>query len=121
MSRPALIDITVWRGATFEQSYELLDEDGAAFDLTGSDLRWRATNVDEHECEVFSYVGGADAQVLIDDEGAGIITLSLPVSMTREIPTGRLTKYELERRIDDAEEILLAGFIIGEGGANADA
>jgi hypothetical protein len=121
MSRPATIDIAVWRGASFEQSYELQDEDGAAFDLTGSTIIWRASAVDEAETEVFAYVGGVNEQVLIEDAEAGIITLSLPASITRNIPAGRLTKYELERRIDGSEEVLLAGFIIGEGGANADA
>ena len=121
MSRPGIVDITVWRGANFEQSYELLDDTGAAFDLSGSALRWRAVAVDEDETQIFNYADGTDDELLIEDAEGGLITLSLPPAMTRAIQAGRLTKYELERRIDGSEEVLLAGFIIGEGGANADA
>ena len=121
MSRPALIDITLWRGATFEQSYELLDETGAVLDLTGSKLHWRATALDDDETEVFNYVSGTDTQVLIEDEAGGVVTLSLSAAIARAIPVSRLTRYELERRIDGSEEPLLAGYIIGEGGANDDA
>jgi hypothetical protein len=119
MSRPATADISVWIGATFAQSYELQDEDGTAFDLAGSTLHWRAISTDS--ADVFEYISGVNDEVTIDDEAGGEITLSLPASMTREIPTGRMTRYELERRVDGSEEVLIAGFIIGEGGANADA
>lgn len=47
-------------------------------------------------------------------------TIQLTVAQSRAIPIGALTSYEIQRIVSGREEVLLSGFLIGDGGVNTD-
>lgn len=100
---------TLWRGNTFSETYSFKDESNVAFDLTGSELWFRA-----------EWEGGAiSKQLTIATPANGQATLSLSAAETHRVGEG--TTYEIERRIGGVETTLLYGEITYQGGVNTDA
>ncbi|HEX2552056.1 MAG TPA: hypothetical protein VHL98_00040 [Microvirga sp.] len=117
--RPGIHDFTVQRGGSGEIAIRLKSEDGAGvrtpLDLTGSSFVLSV-----------AWPGGAlrrasdDAGLDVDLAAAAVAWRPAPAE-TRLIPEGRIARYEWERRdADGHQQILLAGFVVGEGGLNDD-
>lgn len=118
MRGPAKYDIVTWTGTDFSESYEAQNDDLTAFDLTGSELVFRA--LDASGTELFRFSSEDATELEITDASAGEYTFSLTGAQTRLVPLGRVAKYEIERRVGTSQESFMAGFLIGEGGANDD-
>lgn len=112
------VDLEIWIGSDFSQDFELLQDNDSIFDLSGSEIVFRA--VDGKGTELFRLTSVSDSEIEITDASAGEFTLSLSSSQTRLIPQGRVAQYELERRLAGTQEPLLSGFFIAEGGINDD-
>ncbi len=117
--RPGIHDFTVHRGGTGEIAIRLstVDPTGVRtpIDLTGSSF-------------VLSVVwhGGALRKASVDggltvQPATAEVAWRPPPSEARLIPEGRIARYEWEQRdASGRQQILLVGFMIGEGGLNDD-
>jgi len=109
--------IKIWRGTTRPVAWRLKQGDGSLFDLAGSSFR---LSIAASGATLISKNSDA-ADGLAIDEGAATVTYTPSLAESRLVPLGRLASYELERRIDGAQEIVAWGQIEGLGGSNADA
>lgn len=117
--KPGIHDFTVQRGGTGEIAIRLVtlgDEgDRTPMDLAGSSF-------------VLSIAWPGGALRRASDDGGLTVELATaevawrpPPADTRLVPEGRIARYEWERR-DGAgrQQVVLTGFIVGEGGLNDD-
>lgn len=67
-------------------------------------------------------LGVGSGITLSDDETVpdARATIQLTVAQSRTIPSGALTRYEIQRTVGSREEVILMGTLIGEGGGNTD-
>jgi hypothetical protein len=106
--RPGKFDWEVWRGAN--ASLPLTMQRNGAPDaslVTGSTFVLR----------IVSATGGE----LIRQEGAkngAVVTFSLTPAQSMALPSGRVARYEIERRAGDVQEVWLYGSVNGLGGDN---
>ena len=115
---PARHDLKIWIGANFSEDYEAINDDGTAFDLTGSELVLRI--LDGDGTELLRLTSASDDEIEITDDAGGEFTISMSYEQTRLMPLGRVARYELERRVSGSQESFLSGFVFAEGGDNDD-
>lgn len=108
--------IRIWRGATRPIAWRLKTGDDNLFDLTGSSFR---LSVAAAGVVLIAKNSEAADGLSIDVPGA-TVTWTPTLAESRLIPLGRVSSYELERRIGSAQEILAWGQVEGLGGINAD-
>jgi hypothetical protein len=102
---PPFRRITVWAGNTLDFGLEFRGEDGQPFDLTGSELVFRA----ERETYLLRKSSADDGSgISIVDPTGGKATLHFTVEETRAMPLGAL-RYEIERWILTEQRTLLYG------------
>lgn len=113
---PAVVDFDLWRGSNLPPViFGLENEDGTPFPVAGSEfvlsIRWGGGSIRKSTA-----VG--DGFVL--NETTSELAWSPTLAETRLVPLGRLSRYEVERRIGGTQDTLISGFITGKGGNNDD-
>lgn len=108
---PANYDLSIWKGNDFNVDFTFKN-DASGFDLTGSELIFRAT---------WKGNGELRQELDITDAEAGEASLTLTYSQTRTLPSNKAVSYEIERRIGGLETTVLYGAVTVEGGVNDDA
>ena len=119
-------DITIYRGANAPPVvWQFLKNDipddqtaapGDLFDLTGSTLFLTIGRAREFIISANSADNG-----LVLDTAASTLTWAPSISDTRALPSGRIARYEIERRFGlNFQEPLAMGFVIVLGGLNSD-
>jgi hypothetical protein len=116
MPDAAAYDIDVRQGNSLERTFIFQDENGDAFNLTGSVIAFRA---ETGEGETFIDKTTPSNSFSMPTPTTGTVTLTLTAAETARFATGRTNRYEIERRIGGTEETLVAGFIIAIEGVNA--
>lgn len=108
---PALYDLDIWKGNDLSVGL-IFKDDAARFDLTGSELVFRA-----------AWKGDGQLRQVLDitDAAAGEAELTLTFEQTRTLPDRKAVSYEIERRIDGIQTTLLYGAVNVLGGVNDDA
>ena len=120
-------DITIWRGANVPAVvWQFLKNDipddqtavpGDLFDLTGSTLFLTIGRDTEFMISANSTIGGG----LVLDTAASTLTWNPVLADTRTLPSGRIARYEIERRFaNNSQEPLAMGFVLVTGGLNSD-
>lgn len=105
--KPAPLDFEIWRGSDAVLSIRVKNDDGTAFDHTGSS--WL----------LFYEIAGTRIEVAGVLGGDGVLTFTIP-NRGRELPLGRSVRHEIHRHIGTQQEAWFYGFIIGAGGLNRD-
>ena len=116
MSTPTY-DLLTRHGNTLTVPLRFKSADGSPFDLTGSELVFYC-KAQQGSVNLRKTIGSGLA---MSDPASGRVTVTLTAAETRSLPAGRMTDYEIERRIDGTEKTLLAGLIEVEAGINDDA
>jgi hypothetical protein len=116
MKTAASFDIDVYIGEDLTLDLEIQNDDLTVFDLTGSELVWRIFDT----AELVRATSTDAVEVIISDAHLGIVSLALSSTQTRTIPLGRKARYEIERRIDGVQSVILCGYLTGAGGVNDD-
>lgn len=113
----ALADITIRRGTNKpDRVWRLQNKDGAAFQGQGSDFVLTIAR----GAKVILRKDTADADGLTYDASTGRILWVRTLAESRLIPPGRVSTYEIERRIDGNQTVLIGGAVIGEGSISDD-
>ena len=106
----ARYDFDIWRGNN-QPAVKFI----FPFDIASSSFIMRLT-IDE---TTYSY--SSDDGDLIIDETDNSVVWPYTVEISREIPLGKNSQYELERRVSGGEQrTYLYGYITGRGGLNDD-
>lgn len=108
MAQPPTYDFPVWKGNTTPIRVRFKLEDETPIDLTGSTVVFRAA---WGSSGAIRLVSGTDSEVDLTEAAEGEVTITLSASHTREIPKGRIARYEIERRIDGVQTTLVYGFL----------
>lgn len=106
---PATVNFIVRRGADGAIKVKPKNNDGTAFDHTGS--TWRLTAYTRGRALLFALDGVLG--------GDGFLTFTIP-NRGRDVPLGKEVSYEIERRIGGTQEIWMDGVLEGAGGLNED-
>jgi hypothetical protein len=120
---PAYWPMPLWAGNNQPAEFVLRDSLGARVDLTGVQARlrivWPGGGI--------TVASGVDAGLTIPDQtdpgSRGSIVFAPTLEQSRQVPTGRLARYELELRdfLSPGLEITaLAGPVVVDGGNNPD-
>lgn len=111
-------DIPVVRGNShppMQWQFLVSENPDVLFDLTGSvfkfTLNWRGGSV-ERSSDV-------DADLTVDYDNS-ILVWSYTTAQSRELPLGRLSRYEVERWIGGTQRTLVCGYVIVSEGSNPD-
>jgi hypothetical protein len=118
---PAVDDFVLWRGNNAPpRLWEMADDEGA-FPLLGSVF---VLTVAVRGVPLFEKRSDVPGSGLVVDVAGSTVTWTPSAAESRQIPTGRLATYELERRIgagaDEEQETWIVGAITGRGGLNDD-
>ncbi|OCC05108.1 hypothetical protein BA190_09335 [Labrys sp. WJW] len=111
---PVRLNISIWKGNTFERGFVLLNKDRTPAQMDGSDFVF-----------IITWAGGKIRKTvgsgLTFDAATGRIWLTIPPLETRLLPTGQnVARYELERRVGDWQGSPLYGSVTVEEWANDD-
>jgi hypothetical protein len=115
MPDAAAYDIPVRQGNTLQRTFAFQDEDGDAIDLTGSVVAFRA---ETGEGATFITKTTPSSGLSMATPTNGQVTLILTPAETAQFATGRVNRYEIERRVSGNESTLVAGFIDTTEGVN---
>lgn len=108
MAQPPTYDFPVWKGNTTDLlvRFRLIDE--TPVDLSASTIVFRAAWGSAGEIRL---VSGTDVAVDMSAAAEGTIKVTLSAAQTRDLPKGRIAKYELERREAGVQTTLLYGYL----------
>lgn len=115
---PAKLDLTVWRGNNAPVIWQPVDDQGQPFPLAGSEFVLTVV-VKGRGCTTIRKDSAVNTGLQVDT-AAGTITWKPTLEESRAIPIGRLSSYELERRIAGDQRTWAIGDITGEGGLGDD-
>ena len=110
-------DLEVWKGNDWSQTFAFVDGTGAALDLTGSSLVFRATAPGMTTLRKSSPSSG----ITIPTPANGQAVVTMSIAETRLLPLGMVALYEIEFRSAGTQTTLVAGRINALGGVNDDA
>lgn len=109
-----LADITVRQGNTHPMFiWEFFQDETTPLDLSGSELVFKTS----HGLRLSTDT----APGFVLSPVAGRVTWTPTLAESRGIPSGRVVKYEIERRAVGEQRTLVSGYIIGVLGINDDA
>ena len=113
---PVVVDFDLWRGSNLPPViWGLENEDGTPFPVAGSEfvltIRWAGGSIRKS-------TAASDGFAL--DAATSELAWSPTLAETRLVPLGRLSRYEVERRIGGHQDPLITGSITGKGGNNDD-
>lgn len=99
---PGLFTLVAHRGASFVRDFQVTDDDGSAWDLTGYTASFALLDVDGAEVTKVSAAQGSPGAELtvhatktIAETTSGTVTVSLGSARTVSLPTGQL-RYQLD-------------------------
>ena len=103
-------DLDIWVGNDQALSFKFwADADKTVdFDLTGSEIVFRATWETDGEFRKTS----ADGGIVIGDATTGEFSIPISHAESRQFPDGKKARYEIERRISGDERTMLYGYLI---------
>lgn len=109
---PTQKDFEIWIGNDFQRLLTLKDASGAVVDLTGATLVFRAIN--SANTQIFR------KELTVATPASGQALLSISAIETRDMPTDRSLRYEVEHRAGGIQTTLLYGNLNAKGGVNDD-
>lgn len=111
LSKPAEVDLEAYVDESQSLSLTLKQENGSAFDLTGSELIFTLTN---GATTLLSFTTATPTGLVITNAAGGVVTLSLTEEQSGLLPEGRIAKYKIRRRINSTNKRLMIGYFIGK-------
>lgn len=117
MATPPNYDFVVWKGNTTPLHLRFKLEDETPIDLTGAEIVFRAAWGSAGSIRLTSE---SDAAVDMTSEADGEVTITLSASQTRDLPKGRIARYEIERRLAGVQTTLLHGYLDAREWVNDD-
>lgn len=118
MTKPVIVKLNFWRGNTEPFEFRLEDKNGAAFDLTGYDVRMRVS----HDNGIIRKSLAAGTMTCADPT-TGIVSTEFSPAETRPmIMSRRPGDWEFEISTDNGafQRTLMTGPVTAEGGDNDD-
>jgi len=117
----ATYDLTIRRGNTSPIVWRFKDADGNLLDLTDWQFRLTVsrTRAAENSFYIEKRTSDTSAAFAVDLDAA-TLTWRRTLAESRLVPLGRLSVYQLERILNDEQDTIAAGAVIGVSGQNDD-
>ena len=121
MSRPAIVNLSIWQGNIEPFAIVLRDGSGDAIDPTGKTIVLTTHDLAEGTLTKST----ADGSIIIEDGATPSdpkrVRITFTAPQTRQLKLGSLSSYEIEVRSSGIEQTIMAGYFVVSGGNNGDA